>query len=157
MKKILLNKRQPERGLFAIVDDTYFDMLSKFNWTQLVGHTGIKYAVYKKGKEPYVYMHRFILKAPKGTIIDHINHNGLDNRKDNLRFCTYAENAINTGLWRHNTSGYKGVYWDKSRGKWAAQISNGKNHVYLGRFDKIENAIEARTTYEKSKYKHLYE
>ena len=74
------------KGKFAIVDDEKFDVLSKIKWS--MSH---EYAAnYKLG-----YMHRYLTKAPKGKVVDHINGNTLDNRIKNLRICTVSENARN--------------------------------------------------------------
>lgn len=76
--------------------------------------------------------------------IDHINHVKDDNRLSNLRKVTRAENNKNRPKSRHNTSGQLGVYWDKSRNKWAAQIKVNGRQVYLGRFDSKREAINVR-------------
>ena len=73
-------------------------------------------------------------------VVDHINHNKLDNRKENLRICEHQENTYNKGLCSTNTSGVTGVTWDKLRNKWIAHIK-GKN---LGRFNTKEEAIKVR-------------
>lgn len=88
-------------------------------------------------------MHRVIMNPPVGMEVDHINRNKLDNRRSNLRICTHAENLANRIKPRNNTSGYKGVVWNKSRSKWLAQITVKKRHIYLGQFDDIEEANEA--------------
>ena len=92
--------------------------------------------------------HRFVWAVgtgawPKGHI-DHINGIRNDNRFCNLREATQAENNQNHhGMRSNNTSGVKGVHFDKKRGKWLAQISANRKHVHLGRFDTIEQATEA--------------
>ena len=76
-------------------------------------------------------------------MIDHINGNGLDNRKENLRLCNSTQNAANTGLWSTNTSGYKGVRLQKRTGKYEAYIiiKNRPNH--LGTFTDAKLAAQA--------------
>lgn len=155
MKKVALNKRKPELGYFAIIDDDDFERVNKFNWTVLIGNTGIKYAVYKPRYKSFIYLHRFVINAPKGTIVDHKNRNGLDNRKSNLRLCNYSENAINSKIFRHNTSGFKGVRWNKTRRKWEAQIMIKQKHIHLGRFDSIKNALNARKEAEQYYFKNF--
>jgi len=97
-------------------------------------------------------MHRLITNAKPGEIIDHINRNSLDNRKCNLRKCSNSQNQWNTVKQKNNKSGFKGVYWNKEKEKWQAQISFGKDAVgkqvtfYLGRFD---NVLEAAAAYDK--------
>ena len=88
-------------------------------------------------------LHRFIMDARPGEIVDHINGNGLDNRKCNLRICSLQENNHNCKKPRHNTSGYKGVYWHKLCKKWGAQIRVNKKELHLGLFDTKEKAYDA--------------
>lgn len=92
--------------------------------------TGHGYIINSK----YIKLHRFIMNCSKGMVVDHINHNKLDNRKCNLRICTQQENCMNV------SSSIKGVCFDKSRNKWLAHIK-GKN---LGRFDTYEDALKVR-------------
>jgi hypothetical protein len=73
---------------------------------------------------------------------DHINHNKLDNRKENLRICTEAENVHNTRISRNNTSGYKGVTFHKRDKKWQTQIRSGQGKRYLGYFNTAEEAAK---------------
>jgi hypothetical protein len=80
--------------------------------------------------------------------LDHINRNKLDNRIENLRECTDAQNARNTGLHSHNTSGYKGVYYEHDRGKWRARArytnhKGDRKRVDLGRHDTPDLAAVA--------------
>ncbi len=86
-------------------------------------------------------------KPKKGFDIDHINGDGLDNRKSNLRICKHGENQYNSKMPKNNTSGYKGVYWDKRRNKWISQININGKHVYIGQFI---NAIDAANAYDKA-------
>ena len=92
-----------------------------------------------------VFLHRLIMGVlSDDTIIDHINHNGYDNRKNNLRCCTTSQNNCNRNPQSNTISGIRGVYYDKARSKWRAYIiSNGKYHN-LGRYEDISLAIEAR-------------
>ena len=76
---------------------------------------------------------------PPGEI-DHRDGNGLNNQLANLRVATRAENARNMGTRKNNTSGLKGVHWDKAREKWLAQIMVKGRHIYLGRFDTAQAA-----------------
>ena len=86
---------------------------------------------------------------PDNIQIDHIDRNKKNNRIENLRLVTALENRQNMGVRKDNTSGKKGVYWDKNANKWASAISyNGKKH-YLGIFSKLEDAIRIREEYEK--------
>jgi hypothetical protein len=126
------------QGKVAIVDDADYEYLSRLKWHY--HHNG--YAVRKSprngGPQHVVQMHRIILDAPGGIECDHVNGNGLDNRRCNLRLATTAENQHNQGQRSDNTSGYKGVTWDATGRKWRAQIKVAGREIYLGLFtDKI--------------------
>tara|TARA_B100002051_G_scaffold270812_1_gene304378 strand:- start:4455 stop:4793 length:339 start_codon:yes stop_codon:yes gene_type:complete len=80
-------------------------------------------------------LHRLILGKPqKGMVIDHINHIGLDNRKENLRFLTAAQNQQNSRSKRNSSSKYKGVGWYKAGNKWRARVKHKRKHIWLGYF-----------------------
>ena len=82
-------------GLFAIVDSDDYERLKAFSWVKKTCHGG-KFIYAKAGKKlNYITMHRFIVLAKSDQIVDHINGNTLDNRKQNLRVCSYSENALN--------------------------------------------------------------
>ena len=92
-------------------------------------------------------LHRFITNCPKGYVVDHINHNELDNRKENLRICTQSENKMNTVEIQHNNkSGHKGVFWDTHipTPKWKAFIKVKQKYYHLGYYTDINDAIIAR-------------
>jgi hypothetical protein len=95
-----------------------------------------------------IYLHRFLLEAPHDQRVDHRNANGLDNRKANLRLATHQQNMFNCGKrstykGKPTASIFKGVTWDKTRGRHKAQIKkNGINH-YLGRFMEERSAAIA--------------
>lgn len=101
-------------------------------------HT-LYYVVTSKG-----YLHRIVANAPQGYEVDHIDRNTLNNRRDNLRICTRQENSRNKTKQSNNTSGHKGVSWDKAKKKWRAFISVDRKQIFLGRYNTIEEAIEAR-------------
>ena len=89
-------------------------------------------------------LHRLVLNAGRGTIVDHKNHNGLDNRKSNLRICTQQENCRNQRRRKNNTSGYKGVASvGRGSSKWRAYITEGNKQVRLGNFTTKEEAARA--------------
>jgi hypothetical protein len=110
-------------------------------------------------------MHKVLLDFENNYKIDHTNQHKYDNRKENLRFCSKAENGRNSGLQTNNTSGIIGVYWDKRKDKWIAKLNGIKEikNGYLGSFNKFENAVVARLKAEKEYFKeyapqqHLYE
>lgn len=91
-----------------------------------------------------VLMHRIITNAPNDKIVDHKNHNTLDNRKNNLRVCDYENNNANQLLSKNNTSGYKGVYWDKEKNKWEVKIGFKSKNLHIGYYENIKDAIKSR-------------
>ncbi len=109
-----------------------------------------RYGEYKNGKTKILSLHRTIMKAKKGEIVDHISGDGLDNRKQQLRICTSSQNAMNRRTKSNNSSGKKGVYW--SGYKWVASISIDGKVVNLGRFYDYEDAVRAREEAEKKFY-----
>ena len=90
-----------------------------------------------------VYLHRLIMNAPPGSIVDHINRNGLDNRKENLRLVTRQQNIWNVGPGRRNKSGVVGVHWEKSSQRWRSMIRHNGVVYNLGTFDTLEEGHAA--------------
>lgn len=124
----------------AIVDDEDFERVNSFSW-QFNG----RYAA-RKEKNTTILLHRIIAETPKGFVTDHINGNMLDNRKSNLRICTQSQNRANSARSKSNTSGFKGVCFDKRLKKFRAYIrKDGKMHN-LGLF---LSAKEAHSAYVK--------
>lgn len=99
---------------------------------------------------PYVWlgvamlMHRMILGATKGQIVDHINGDPLDNRDENLRLCTQAQNCQNQKAGRKGQpNGYKGVSWDSGSKRWMAAICVNRVRYYVGHYAHQERAAQA--------------
>ena len=145
-RKIKLSKE-----LEAIVDDKDFEELSKHKWYAMKGkHT--HYAVRNRNKNDgpgpeAILMHRIIMKATLGKQIDHIDGNGLNNRRDNMRFCTNQENQMNRKKSKNCSSIFKGVYWHKPTQKWLARITINKKKRHLGYF--VEE-VAAAMAYDKA-------
>ena len=129
------------RGKFAIVDAEDYPRLSRYTWFA-EGTSQNCYAARKAGGKT-LKMHREIMHAPDHLVVDHIDHDGLHNRKRNLRVCTFAENCRNTRRTAPSTSKYKGVCWNKRRKKWAASIRFENKTYYLGCFDDERDAALA--------------
>jgi hypothetical protein len=129
------------RGKFAIVDDEDYEFISQHKWHASTMGYAVRNAFKRLGERKMVYMHREIIKPPDGLYVDHINHDTLDYRKTNLRICTLSQNQHNRYVPRNNTSGYKGVRWNK--GKWEARINKDGKTTNLGRFANIEDAANA--------------
>jgi hypothetical protein len=132
------------RGQSTIVDAADFETLSEMKWCAQDGRGG-RWAAVSLTSGSLVVMHRFILKAPKGTVVDHINGNSLDNRRENLRLCSQSENSKNLRVHRlvNKTSRFKGVCWDKLRSVWTAQITVNYKKIHIGSFPTEELAAEA--------------
>lgn len=88
-------------------------------------------------------MGRIVMNAPKGTVVDHLNRNGLDNRKANLRLATANQNQWNRGANRTNITGLKGVHKLKHGGKFQSNIRFNGKKIYLGLYDTAEMAHAA--------------
>lgn len=93
-----------------------------------------------KGKRIIIDMHRFIHPPSKGYIVDHINQNKLDNRRSNLRDATKSLNALNSGMWSHNKSGFKGVSWSKKVKKWRVTLNHMGKQLHLGFYNDVNIA-----------------
>jgi len=139
MKKISTTK-----GFTALVDNEDYPILSRYKWYAHSNKRGHVYPRTWTGKGGQrMFMHAMILGEYKG-IVDHINGNGLDNRKANLRIATYSENGANRRISKkNNTSGFKGVSWYKPHKKWRAGICFDGKCKHLGYFDSKEEAAEA--------------
>jgi hypothetical protein len=146
MKEIKLSQ-----GKVALVDDADFEWLNQWKWFY---HRAIRnvsgYAIRNIGKAPnrsVERMHTLIMGKRKGHTIDHINRNGLDNRRENLRWANSFENIYNRGPQKNCSSGFKGVSKTKDRygvaKYWIARITVGKNRIYLGTFPTPEEANAA--------------
>lgn len=120
--------------------------LDSWNWTVKISpHHKTQYATHRKigGRET---MHRLILSRILGRPllpteqVDHINLNGLDNRRENLRLATHSQNQANGSRYKNNTSGYKGVRYHAHNKKWGARIQVDGKRIFLGLFDTPEEA-----------------
>ncbi|MDV5977901.1 UNVERIFIED_CONTAM: HNH endonuclease [Streptococcus canis] len=90
------------------------------------------------------YLHRYLFGHREGLEVDHINLDTLDNRSENIRFCTRQQNQINQGLQVNNTSGVTGVSFYRPRNKYRARIKISQQEVHLGYYDTFLKATQAR-------------
>lgn len=124
-------------GKRVIVDAVDLPLVRDKRWTLMHGRN----TLYARCKATAL-MHRLIADCPPNRVVDHINRNGLDNRRVNLRVCSYQQNSANGGK-RRGSSRFKGVTLDKNRGRWAAHICVNRKTIYLGRFDDEDEAARA--------------
>lgn len=126
---LLMPKKIPiGKDLFVVIDDEDFALVSKFNWHK---HSSSDSTTYYASAN--VKMHRLIMDAKPGDIIDHINGDPLDNRKQNLRKCTNSQNQQNTHS-RGGTSRHKGVSFNKKSGMWLGVFNYEGKRYYCGLF-----------------------
>lgn len=136
------------QGFVAVIDAVDVPLVEGYNWcAQKAKHT--TYAVRsaprdEHGKQRVVLMHRVIAGDPPGMDVDHENQNGCDNRRANLRAATRSENLFNQRLRSTNTSGVKGVSFDKASGRWRASIAHHNVKQELGSFATKDLAAAAR-------------
>ncbi len=138
MKEIQLT-----RGKVTLVDDEDFERVSAHKWCYMTAGYAARSIVESK-KRKLVYLHRFILQPEKGAHVDHADGDKLNNQRSNLRTCTAVENRRNSKHYASNTSGHKGVAFDKFTGNWKAYINIDGKTVHLGRFPTAELAAEHR-------------
>lgn len=124
----------------AIVDDADYPLVADRKWALHPCGYAFRTA-YENGRRSSVYMHRVIMNPPSGLVIDHINHDPLDNRRENLRVCTRAENV----RYRRKTRGPfpKGVSPASDSDRYCARIGYDNAYVSLGTFDTAEEAAHA--------------
>lgn len=127
-----------------VFDKKYFDTVKQYRWA--INKDGYIRTVINRGKQGYhsYMLHRLITNCPPELVVDHINHDKTDNRIANLRICTRQENNRNRRIGINNTSDTTGVYFNEQSKKWVAYIMVDQEQKYLGIYENIEDAIEAR-------------
>ncbi len=123
----------------VLIDKEDYFLIAEKNW--FIVKRGSKQYVVTNTKEGQIYLHRYLLKANEEQIIDHINGNGLDNRRLNLRFCTSTENNQNRRVIKINKTGYKGVQLRGTR--FTSKIIVNKKDIWLGTYLTVEEAAQA--------------
>lgn len=137
------------QGRFAIVDADDYDWLNQYKWHICKKGKNLYAVASIKGRE--MLMHRLIMNPPPGLVVDHIDINSLNNKRENLRICTQGQNNYNR-KGQSKTSKYKGVYREKNFNKWRVTIGYNSKTINLGSFD---NEIDAAKAYDK-KAKELF-
>jgi len=133
------------KGYEAIIDLIDIQKIEGFNWYAAINgrmvYAGRRIRI--EGKQTNLPMHRVIAETPTGIITDHIDGNGLNNTRQNLRWATNAQNQYNKRMSCNNKSGFKGVWFDKTNVKWMARIAIHGKRTFLGLFDNPEDAHKA--------------
>lgn len=134
-------------GLVALVDDTDYELVSGYTWVpeKVKGSRTFYASARVDGRK--IMMHQLIMNAPHNASVDHVDCNGLNNTGVNLRIATPSQQQANQGLRSSNTSGFKGVSWDRAKRKWMASIKVNYKGRYLGRF---EDPISAARAYDRA-------
>lgn len=134
------------KGYEAVIDAADIPLIAGRNWCAKV-YPRTVYAqrgtMNAKRESVSFLMHRVLISAPDGMQVDHIDGDGLNNRRSNLRLATHSQNGKNQKTPSNNTSGIKGVKWDKERKKWYASIKIEKKSKFIGRFNRIDEAQQA--------------
>jgi hypothetical protein len=128
-----------KNGLNFTIDKDDYDLIKNYSW-QTNSENYVQTTINNKS----VKLHRFLMNPKENEYVDHINHNTLDNRKENLRVCTNEENCRNKRTYKNNTSGVKGVTWMKKNQVWIARITYNKKRIHLGCFSTLEEAKKSR-------------
>lgn len=148
MKQIKLKNS----NLYFIIDEEDYNLVSRYTWYLAKRHKNY-YVITGSGNNK-ILLHRLILNVIERNIhVDHINHDGLDNRKLNLRICSNTENRRNQRKRKNTSSKYKGVYWDKSKKKWAVIVTFEKKKYFLGRFNDEIDAAKCYNEFAKKYHK----
>lgn len=140
-------------NLFALVDAEDADrVLAEKNWTPKFARSGVIYARSGRSRSQ-IHLHRFVLGlSPCDLDVDHINGNGLNNRRSNLRVCSQQQNQVNTSYPRSSTSRFRGVRWSNGSRKWCATSSLNGKKKHLGYF---VDEWEAALVYDKFRADHF--
>ena len=128
----------------ALLDIDDIPLIANYRWSVHQNNRSTYYLSTRSNGQKRILMHRLIMGTPKGILTDHINGNGLDNRKENLNLSTHTANGRNWHYTR-GKSKYRGVYFHKATGKWTARIGSDKTNSsqHLGLFSNEEEAAIA--------------
>lgn len=131
------------QGKHAIIDCADAEKILPFRWHFAKGYAKRYRLAHEMPGSQKIRMHREILVTEPGREVDHINRDGLDNRRCNLREASRSQNITNRALLSRNTSGFRGVSWFKPHGLWRARIKVNGSEKDLGYFKDINDAARA--------------
>lgn len=141
----------------TLVDDEDAAAVLRLKWQASTNNHRVWYArrpFWSGGRRRTVLLHRWLLDAPAGALVDHINGDGLDNRRANLRLCNHSQNAANA-LWvTRGKSGYRGVFYDASKRRWQAEI---KVRGVVHRLGRYRDPVLAALAYDAAAAEHFGE
>lgn len=124
------------------MDDEDYEWLNEYKWhIDAYGYAGAAIKINNKWVKKI--MHRLLINTPNGMEIDHIDNNGLNNQKSNLRIVTHHQNIMNKSKRKNGSSIFRGVGWCKAANKWQARISLNKKEHYIGIFKNEKDAAKA--------------
>jgi hypothetical protein len=132
----------PEGLVEVYIDTEDLPLLLEKNWTWR--------CYYKTSNHMYCYgaqntaLHRFLMKPPKGAIVDHEDRNPLNNRRNKLSVVSSSESNRNRSVFKNNTSGYPGVTLNRKSGKWKSVLRINGKEMFLGYFEDVNDAIAIR-------------
>lgn len=145
--ELIIYSRDKKKKYISLIDLEDVTYVEQYSWCiRSKGYVGRV----EHGK--IIQLHRVLTKCPKNKVVDHINNNKLDNRKVNLRICTFQENLFNSSKRTNNVSGVTGVGFDKKSDKWRARICIDYKNINLGFYEEKEDAIKTRLLAEKENY-----
>jgi hypothetical protein len=138
MKKIQLKGKHGFGKELLLDNQDYEDYKNLYLWVHKLGYIEVQLRLKANVWKNY-RLSRLIMDCPKGMVVDHINHNQLDNRRSNLRICTQSENNKNRRVHLNSKTGYKGIF-SQTKGRYFAQIKCNRKTYYLGTYSNIETA-----------------
>ena len=145
--RVPLHRRDPHEPIYAEIDASDRSKIEGYRWYPIFAKTGVVYAQaeVRIGVNQYKWipMHRLIANTPDGMETDHIDGDGLNNRRSNLRACTRAQNNRNQRIRKDNSTGYRGVRKVTNSPNWYAQVRVDNRDIYLGTFTTPEAAAQA--------------
>jgi hypothetical protein len=142
MEQTKTKKIRLTRGKYALIDAADFERVNQYKWfCDFADYAARDIKI--TGKHKRVWLHRWLLEAKKGEIVDHVNQDTLDNRRSNLRFCTIKQNCRNARLPVSNTTGYKGVRAGKTGKNFSAFIKVNRKQIHLGMYSTRKEAAKA--------------